>query len=53
MTGDGNGVNTGASRSSAEPHFDAYRMVKLVACGVDGNFQSSLPMPKRSRHAAS
>ena len=41
------------SPCSGKLHFDAYSMVKLVACGVDGNVQSSLPMPRRSRHAAS
>ena len=41
------------SPCSGKLHFDAYSMVKLVACGVDGNVQSSLPMPRRSRHGSS
>ena len=41
------------SPCSGKLHFDAYSMVKLVACGVDGNVQSSLSMPERSIRGAS
>ena len=34
-------------------HFNVYRMDKLLACGVDGKLQSSLPMPSWSKHCSS
>ena len=33
-------------------HFNVYRMDKLLACGVDGKLQSSLPMPSWSKHGS-
>ena len=41
----------------AKYHIDAYLMVKvwtaLWTYGIDGSLQSSLPMPRRSRHGSS
>ena len=34
-------------------HFNVYRMDKLLACGVNGKLQSSLPMPSWSKHCSS
>ena len=37
----------------AKHHIDAYLMVKVWTYGIDGSLQSSLPMPRRSRHGSS
>ena len=44
---------TGHRQCDAKHHIDAYLMVKVWTYGIDGSLQSSLPMPRRSRHGSS
>ena len=43
----------GHRQCDAKHHIDAYLMVKVWTYGIDGSLQSSLPMPRRSRHGSS
>ena len=44
---------TGHRQCDAKHHIDAYLMVKVWTYGIDGSLQSSLPMPRWSRHGSS
>ena len=43
----------GHRQCDAKHHIDAYLMVKVWTYGIDVSLQSSLPMPRRSRHGSS
>ena len=42
----------GHRQCDAKHHINAYLMVKVWTYGIDGSLQSSLPMPRRSRHGS-